>query len=73
LPIHYPLVRDVQSALAPHFSLHSDTGIGICVPPSFVSGLPPRFLNLLSWLDRRIETSFTRAVADHRLLVFRRT
>ena len=73
LRIYYPRVRQVCDALSPRFELCSDTGIGICVPPSFVPALPGGLLNTFGRIDQHIAANkIARITADHRLLVFRR-
>jgi len=73
LKVYYPLVRQVRDALTPDFDLCTDTGIGVCVPPSFVPALPDGLLRAFGRIDQRIAgAKVARVVADHRLLVFRR-
>ena len=74
LSVSYPSVRRLRRALAPDFSLSKMSGIGVCVPPSYVSTLSPRLLARCDEVDRRIaHRRFFRAISDHRLLVFVRT
>ena len=71
LPVSYPSVREVRRALAPDFSLIRTAGIGVCVPPSYVSSLTPKLLLRCDAIDRRIaHRRFFRTLSDHRLLVF---
>jgi ubiquinone/menaquinone biosynthesis C-methylase UbiE len=73
LPVSYPSVRRMRRALAPDFSLSRTAGIGVCVPPSYVSTLTPKLLAHCDAIDRRIaHRPFVRALSDHRLLVFAR-
>jgi ubiquinone/menaquinone biosynthesis C-methylase UbiE len=73
LKVFYPLVRQVRDALSPDFDLCTDTGIGVCVPPSFVPALPAGLLRTFGRIDQRIAGMVAaRIVADHRLLVFQR-
>jgi len=71
LAVSYPSVRQVRRALAPDFFLRKTVGIGVCVPPSYVSTLTPKLLAHCDAIDRRIaHRRFFRALSDHRLLVF---
>jgi ubiquinone/menaquinone biosynthesis C-methylase UbiE len=71
--ITYPSVRRLERALSPEFVLREVIGIGIAVPPSFVTWVPNRALALLGAIDRAIERlPFFRALSDHRLLIFSR-
>ncbi len=73
LRVFYPSVRSIQHALSPEFCLSRDRGIGIAVPPSYVTNLPNRMLRGFAWCDSRIaESVLGRNVADHRLLIFAR-
>ncbi len=73
LKVYYPLVRQVRDALSPDFDLCTDTGIGLCVPPSFVPALPAGLLRAFDRIDQLIAgMGVARVVADHRLLVFER-
>jgi ubiquinone/menaquinone biosynthesis C-methylase UbiE len=74
LTVYYPTVRHIRAALSPKFTLTQTTGIGICVPPSFVRGLSAGFLKHLGRIDSVIaKRREFRAISDHRLLVFRRS
>jgi len=69
LHVYYPTVRQLASAFAPHFRLIRWTGIGLFVPPSCIS----KFSHRLAALDRKVaHLRLARAMADHRLLIFRR-
>jgi len=71
LAVSYPSVGQLRRALAPDFFLRRTAGIGVCVPPSYVSTLAPKLLAHCDAIDRRIaHRSFFRALSDHRLLVF---
>jgi ubiquinone/menaquinone biosynthesis C-methylase UbiE len=71
--VFYPTVAQVCRALAPEFELVRLAGIGVSVPPSFVTGLSDRWLRRLAAIDRWIGTLLiARSIADHRLLIFRR-
>jgi ubiquinone/menaquinone biosynthesis C-methylase UbiE len=68
--VYYPSVRQIRRAFHPDFKLSGWHGIGISIPPSYVTGLSNRTLTRLGRLDERLAP--LRALADHRLLVFRR-
>jgi ubiquinone/menaquinone biosynthesis C-methylase UbiE len=74
LTVYYPTVRAIRRSFAPDFRLHSQTGIGVAIPPSYLEPLARRHPMLLFML-RRIEGSLAslpgfRAVGDHILLCF---
>src|SRR5882724_723893 len=74
VPIFYPSVSEVRAAFAPEFRLVYFTGIGCCIPPSYVKGIGERPLEILETVDRTIAgLPFVRALADHRLLILRRS
>jgi hypothetical protein len=69
--VFYPSKQRVEAALRPAFTLANWYGIGVCVPPSYVTGLSDGLLERLDALDRRIaHWPVLRAAADHRLFVF---
>ena len=71
--ITYPTTRQIELSLAPAFRLVRSAGIGVAVPPSYVSGLPDGLLRAMGAIDARVESMAAfRMLADHRLLVFRR-
>jgi ubiquinone/menaquinone biosynthesis C-methylase UbiE len=71
--VFYPAVANVRHALAPDFTLHSWHGIGLAVPPSYVTGLSTSTVRRLANFDRRLASlPLLRALSDHRLLLFRR-
>lgn len=71
--VTYPSIRAVTEAFRPTFRLVRWTGIGLCVPPSYISELSVKAVTHLSRLDRHIaHWRFFRALADHRLLLFKR-
>jgi hypothetical protein len=74
--VRYPTLRQVRRSLAPFFQLHSCTGIGITVPPSYLETRIrkyPRLLKLLQSIDRRIcSLPWFRTIGDHMLLRFER-
>jgi len=72
LTVHYPTVRRVVRSLSPHFTLQSRTGIGLLVPPSYITQSDDAIARL-SRIDQHIaHWPVVRAAADHHLLVFRR-
>jgi ubiquinone/menaquinone biosynthesis C-methylase UbiE len=74
LTAFYPRVDEIRDTLSPEFGLIQTVGIGVCVPPSYVRGLPLALLPTLAAADRHIAAlPGVRALADHRLLVFRRS
>jgi ubiquinone/menaquinone biosynthesis C-methylase UbiE len=67
--IYYPTVAEIRAAFACDFELQRWTGIGLCVPPSYVP-LPAPLVGLLAWCDGLLAClPFLRALADHRLLL----
>jgi len=71
--VYYPTVRQLARAFEPRFRLIRWTGIGLFVPPSYITGHSPRAIARFSVLDRRLaQLPIARAMADHRLLIFRR-
>jgi len=74
LSVHYPTVRAIRRAFAPHFRLLSQTGIGVAVPPSYLEPVVRRHALLLPALCRleRILAGLPglRAAGDHILLCF---
>jgi SAM-dependent methyltransferase len=74
LSVYYPRVREIRGALSPDFELVARFGIGIAVPPSFAPRLPHRMLALAARIDRRLcSLPGFRAIADHALLIFKRS
>jgi ubiquinone/menaquinone biosynthesis C-methylase UbiE len=71
--IYYPSVRQVQQAFLPDFSLVDWCGVGISIPPSYVSGLSERVLSRLAAFESFVaHRPAWRSMADHRLLIFAR-
>lgn len=71
--VYYPTAGHIEHVLAPEFQLVHSAGIGVCVPPSYVRSLPPTLLRGLDRVDRAVATlPLARALADHRLFIFRR-
>ncbi len=73
LRIYYPSVKELANSFSPVFRLVTAAGIGILVPPSFVCGLPAKWLRIFERTDRRIAAcpAFS-CLGDHRILIFRR-
>jgi SAM-dependent methyltransferase len=71
--VEYPSIRELVRLFRPDFRLLGWYGIGLCVPPSYVSGLSETRLTRLAAVDRRFaHRRVLRALADHRLVVFQR-
>jgi SAM-dependent methyltransferase len=69
--VSYPSSKQLQEGLRPHFELDRWCGIGFAVPPSYVRGLSPNAVSLLSLIDRQLaHVPVLRAAADHRLFLF---
>jgi ubiquinone/menaquinone biosynthesis C-methylase UbiE len=69
--VFYPSRRRLEDAFHPRFTLVSWCGIGLFVPPSYVTGLSSGVLQKLSALDRRVaHWPLLRGLSDHRLFVF---
>jgi hypothetical protein len=67
--VYYPTVAGVRAAFAPDFELQRWTGIGLCVPPSYVK-LPALLVGCLAACDRLLaRLPLLRALADHRLFL----
>lgn len=73
LQVTYPSIRTLTAVFRPAFQLIGWTGIGLCVPPSYISDLSQRQVTRLARMDRRLaHWPLLRALADHRLLLFKR-
>jgi SAM-dependent methyltransferase len=71
IQVYYPTRKRIEKALSPHFELVRWSGIGLVVPPSYVSGLSSKLVRLFSATDQRLaHLPFLRALADHRLFLF---
>jgi len=72
--VFHPSTNNLKAAFRPRFKLVSWCGIGLCVPPSYVTGLSDGFLQKLDAFDRRIaHWPVLRGWSDHRLFVFVRS
>jgi ubiquinone/menaquinone biosynthesis C-methylase UbiE len=67
VPVFYPSIGRLRRAFAPDFAPMNWHGIGIAVPPSYVT-LPAKTLEALGRLEGHL--SPLRALSDHRLLIF---
>lgn len=71
--VFYPTVRSVYRAFAPDFSPISVHGVGVAVPPSYVTGISSQAMDGLAALDRHLASwPILRSLGDHRLLIFRK-
>jgi ubiquinone/menaquinone biosynthesis C-methylase UbiE len=69
--VFYPSRTHLQASFRPDFTLVNWRGIGLCVPPSYVTGLSDGALQKLDAIDRRIaHWPLLRGLSDHRLFVF---
>ncbi len=67
----YPSRRRLEAAFGPDFTLLSWCGVGLLVPPSYVTGLSSGVLQKLDAFDRRVaHWPALRGFSDHRLFVF---
>ncbi len=74
IQVFYPSVRQIERSFHPEFRLVNWYGVGIAVPPSYVSGRSDRTLTKFAEFDRHTEgLPLIRAVSDHRLLIFERS
>jgi SAM-dependent methyltransferase len=72
--VFYPSRKRMEAAFRPRFKLVSWCGIGLCVPPSYITGLSPGVLQKLDAFDRRVaHWPLLRGLSDHRLFVFVRS
>src|SRR5579862_728511 len=69
--VHHFSVRQLERAFYPEFSLVEWRGIGVSVPPSYITCAPDWLLRACGRIDRRVaHWPLVRALADHRLLIF---
>lgn len=70
--VFYPAVRAMCRSFAPDFKLVAVHGVGVAVPPSYVTGFSDAFMHRLGAVDRRMASlPILRSLGDHRLLIFR--
>jgi ubiquinone/menaquinone biosynthesis C-methylase UbiE len=68
--VTYPSVRRFLRVFRPYFKLIRWAGIGLSVPPSYVSGISEQAIARLAAVDRRLaHLPGLRALCDHRLLI----
>jgi ubiquinone/menaquinone biosynthesis C-methylase UbiE len=71
--VTYPSIRRLVSAFADNFKLLRWAGIGLFVPPSYVSGLSEALVERFQTIDSYLaHQPVLRIFADHRLLIFTR-
>jgi SAM-dependent methyltransferase len=71
LDIFYPGVAQVRRALDPGFRLVRRVGIGLTIPPSYISGVSARSIAIRNRIDRYCGSwPVFRSLADHQLLIF---
>jgi ubiquinone/menaquinone biosynthesis C-methylase UbiE len=69
--VFYPSKGKLEAALDPDFTLLNWRGIGLTVPPSYVTGVSDGVLRKLDAFDRRVaHWPLLRGLSDHRLFVF---
>jgi len=73
IDVFYFSRRSILAAFSRNFRLMGTYGIGLLVPPSYVTGLSDRTVARLAELDKRCaHWPLLRRLADHRLYVFER-
>ena len=73
ISIRYPSVSKICSTLQPHFRLMRWCGIGLFVPPSYVTGVSQASISRAAAADSCVaHWPLLRALSDHRLLLFTR-
>jgi ubiquinone/menaquinone biosynthesis C-methylase UbiE len=71
--VFYPSRKGLEAAFRPRFTLVNWRGVGLSVPPSYVTGLSTGILGRLDAFDRRVaHWPLLRGLSDHRLFVFKR-
>jgi len=69
--VFYPSKENLEDAFGSHFALLNWRGVGLSVPPSYVTGLSDGALHKLDAFDRRVaHWPLLRGWCDHRLFVF---
>jgi SAM-dependent methyltransferase len=75
--VYYPSIKDVRRAFEPEFGFERAPGIGVFVPPTYLEPFAQRFPRLMRFCasaDRRVaHLPPFRAMADHRLIILRRS
>ena len=73
ISVFYPTAADVEASFRPDFVPERRVGIGLFVPPSYVTGISEGHLRRLAGADRAIAAApGFRSLGDHQLLLFRR-
>lgn len=69
--VFYFSKRRMEAAFRSRFTLVKWSGIGLCVPPSYVTGCSAGLLQMLDGIDQHItHWPLFRGLSDHRLFVF---
>lgn len=69
--VFYPSKHRLETAFGPQFTLVNWRGIGLGVPPSYVTGLSAGWLQTLDAFDRRAaQWPVLRGWSDHRMFIF---
>jgi SAM-dependent methyltransferase len=69
--VFYPTDRTIVAAFQPDFRLVKSCGVGLAVPPSYVTAITDWEIEKLSALDRCLaHWPILRSVSDHRLYIF---
>ncbi|HEY4689767.1 MAG TPA: methyltransferase domain-containing protein [Anaerolineae bacterium] len=73
----YPSIGSIRRTFTPHFELKRVTGLGVCLPPSYLEPVVarrPRLFLALSRIERSAaSTPVLKRLADHVILEFERT
>jgi len=70
--VFYPTAKTITRAFAPNFRLVARHGIGVAVPPSYVSGIANSMMEAFASFDCQFASLLVlRALGDHQLLIFR--
>jgi len=73
MDVTYHRVRDLKAVFAKDFRLIRCLGVGVSMPPSYITELPVGIIRALTTFDRMVEHwPVFRGIADHRLLLFER-
>jgi ubiquinone/menaquinone biosynthesis C-methylase UbiE len=71
ITVRYFSVRELEQAMKPEFRLLDWRGIGVFVPPSYITWLGAAALRASRALDHRVaHWRFFRGLSDHRLAIF---
>jgi SAM-dependent methyltransferase len=69
--VYYPSRKALEAAFRARFTLVNWRAIGLCVPPSYVTGLSAGLLHKLDAYDRLVaHWPLLRGLSDHRLFIF---